>query len=175
MKIPLIQLLAIGAFALGAGITVQAGGAGPGARGAASQRAAAEAAEVTALRPAFTIMVTADHDYDGHRARAMVALAEACRLMGTDIVPPGLRKELENAGSGTRPHETGAGTKPATRGAGRHPTTEPETQSASDAQMLQAQGIIQKVRNGIATGKQPRVTARLDEAIKEIGIALSLK
>ncbi len=87
----------------GAGSAATQQGSGP----AASQRAATEAAEVTALRPAFNLLLDADHDYQGHRAKAMIAIAEACRMMGTDIVPPGLKEHLENAGDGAK--STGGG------------------------------------------------------------------
>jgi hypothetical protein len=134
----------------------------------------------------------ADHDYDGHRVKAMVAIAEACRLMGTDIVPPGLAERLEAAGSGTRPATkpvakpatkpaakpaSKPATKPATRPAAgeRHPTPEPEPQALSDQQLQQARTIVQQVRNSIPAGKQPRVVEHLDKAVTEIGTALTIK
>lgn len=42
-------------------------------------------AEVQALRGAYMTLYVADHDYKGHRIRAMHALEKACDLLGTDI------------------------------------------------------------------------------------------
>ncbi len=180
MKIPTTQLFAAAAVSLGMAIAVQAGGTGgrgagrglgASSRPASTQRTAEDAAEITALKPAFTTLLGADHDYDGHRIKAMMAIAEACRMMGTDIVPPDLREKLERAGGGR-----GATTGPATQGSPvKHASTEPESQSASDAQLKQAQTTVQQVRDGIGAGKQPRIAAKLDDAINEINVALTKK
>ncbi len=41
--------------------------------------------EVQTLRSAYLILVMADHDYKGHRVRAMHAIEGACDILGTDI------------------------------------------------------------------------------------------
>ncbi len=40
---------------------------------------------VALLRPAYITLATADHDYKGHRVKAMKAIEAACALLGTDI------------------------------------------------------------------------------------------
>ena len=40
---------------------------------------------VALLRPAYITLATADHDYKGHRVKAMKAIEAACKLLGTDI------------------------------------------------------------------------------------------
>ena len=186
MKISTTQLLAAFALALGTTIGLQAadlpgggrGRAGLTSRPATTQHTAAEAAEVAALRPAFELLKTADHDYQGHRVKAMAAIATACRLLGTEILPPETHAKLETARAGRgRGGATTTSTQPTTtRGRGeKHATTEPEPQSQSDDQLKQAQAIVQKVKDGIPAGKQPRITERLAEAISEITTALTIK
>lgn len=184
MKISTTQLLAVFALTLGTTIGLQAAdlpGAGRG-RGAAAlhpstQKTTVEAAEVAALRPAFELLKTADHDYQGHRVKAMAAIATACRLMGTEILPPETHAKLETARAGRGRGDATTTTHPTTtRGRGeKHATTEPEPQSQSDDQLKQAQAIVQKVKDGIPAGKQPRITERLAEAISEITTALTIK
>ena len=41
--------------------------------------------EVQTLHSAYMTLALADHDYDGHRMKAMHALEKACKLLGTDI------------------------------------------------------------------------------------------
>src|SRR5208283_4596781 len=104
------------------------------------QKAAAETAEVTALRPAFALLLHADHDYRGHRVKAMHAIAAACRLMGTDILPPGLGQKPPTASAGQKPQTAGAGGKSPTAGTGANQAKgEPEAQNVSDNQRQQAQ------------------------------------
>jgi hypothetical protein len=147
---------------------------------------------VAALRPAFNLLLTADHDYDGHRVKAMQHMAQACRLMGVDIVPPEVRARWESHRNATRP-ASGPATKPATKPATRpetrpatrpetRPTTrsgekrgEPEPQNVSDGQLRQAKEIVQQVRNSIPAGKQPRISELLGKASEEIDKALSIK
>jgi len=135
-----------------------------GTRANATQRVATEAAEVTALRPALQLLEEADHDYKGHRAKAMEDIAQACKILGTEI-----------KAAGTRP-ATRAGTRPATKPATHpHKDGEPEPQNVSDTQLHEALTIVKNVRKGIATGTQPHIAEKLDDAIKEINDALEVK
>ena len=43
------------------------------------------AAELSDLRQAYSTLAIADHDYKGHRVRAMHAIEAACDLLGTDV------------------------------------------------------------------------------------------
>jgi hypothetical protein len=51
--------------------------------------------EVATLEQAYGILAVADHDYKGHRVRAMKALEAACKLLGTDISGEGRGKEQQ--------------------------------------------------------------------------------
>jgi len=136
-------------------------------RGARAEvRTAADSAEVAALKPAFDTLLTADHDYQGHRVKAMREIAQACRLLGTDILPPDFEERVKE-----RKAEGGAATKPATRPA----KPEPEGQSNSDDQLTHAKGIVQQVLSSIPAGTQPKVVERLQNAVSELTTALSIK
>ena len=169
------QLLTVIAFVSGSGLGLYAASARwpvspPHPREHRAKKPLRKQPEVTTLRPVFTLLLHADHDYQGHRVKAMRAIAEACRMMGTDIMPAGMGRGRGHGlpvGSATPGTGTTTGEK--------HATTEPEQQPLSDEQLKQAQATVQQVRSGIAGGTQPRVAARLDEAIAEIGIALTVK
>jgi hypothetical protein len=51
--------------------------------------------EVATLRQAYGILAVADHDYKGHRVRAMKAIEAACKLLGTDISGDSKGKEKQ--------------------------------------------------------------------------------
>jgi hypothetical protein len=103
---------------------------------------AAEPAEVTTLRGAYKVLSVADHDYKGHRVKAMHAIEAACDLMGCDI-----------------------------RGDGKGR----EKQTVSDAQLRQAQSMVEQARQSVASHHRDAVARHLEEAVKEIATALSIK
>jgi len=187
------QILSAAAIIFASAIWVQAANTIPSTPTPASgQNATAESSEVTTLRSALALLRGADHDYQGHRAIAMQKIAEACRLLNNKIAPAtgadragASRAGLGTAGAG-RAGAGRAGTGPAAAGrAGRAgtgpqtgqntPTTEPESQSTSDAQLKQAQGIVQGVLSSINARTQPEITALLNDAVKELGIARTIK
>ena len=51
------------------------------------------ASPVSLLRSAYITLATADHDYKGHRVKAMKAIEAACTLLGTDITGEGKGRE----------------------------------------------------------------------------------
>ena len=192
------QILSAAAIIFASAIWVQAANTIPSTPTPASgQNATAESSEVTTLRSALALLRGADHDYQGHRAIAMQKIAEACRLLNNKIAPAtgadragASRAGLGTAGAGRagagRAGAGRAGTGPAAAGrAGRAgtgpqtgqntPTTEPESQSTSDAQLKQAQGIVQGVLSSINARTQPEITALLNDAVKELGIARTIK
>ena len=98
---------------------------------------------VNTLRQAYLILRNADHDYKGHRVKAMKAIEAACTLLGTDI-------------SGD--------------GKGR------EKQPISDAQLRQALSLVQQSEGQVPAGKgQKKILARIDKAISELNIALTIR
>jgi hypothetical protein len=44
-----------------------------------------DSAEANMLRDAYRILATGDHDYNGHRVKAMHAVEEAAKLLGMDV------------------------------------------------------------------------------------------
>ncbi len=96
--------------------------------------------EAEKLREAYQIMCWADHDYHGHRAKAMHATEEAGKRFGMDLKGEG------------RGHER---------------------QHTSDAQLRHARELLRDVRD-ISEG-QKKVHEHVDEAIKEIDLALDVK
>jgi hypothetical protein len=96
--------------------------------------------EADMLREAYDILARADHDYKGHRAKAMHEIEEAGKLIGMN-----LRGE----------------------GHGR------ERQAVSDTQLHHAQDLLEQVRNNVVG--QKKVHNRVEAAIKQLSIALSIK
>jgi hypothetical protein len=90
------------------------------------------------LDQAYGLMRTADHDYKGHRARAMRQVEDAARDLGSRL-----------SGDG-RDHEN---------------------QGASDEQLRNAQSLLQQSLGGLAG----RPLHHVEEAIKQLGIALTVK
>jgi len=184
------QVLSVAAIMFACGIGVQAAGTTPSNPTPASgQNTTAESTELTTLRSALELLRGADHDYQGHRAIAMEKIAEACRLLNHKINPGAGagRAGAGRAGAGTAGvgraglGAAGAGRAGAGRaGAGQQTgqkaaATEPEPQATSDAQLKQAQEIVQQVVSSIPAGTQPVITALLNDAVKELGIALTIK
>jgi hypothetical protein len=50
---------------------------------------------VPLLRTAYLTLATADHDYKGHRVKAMKAIEAACTLLGTSISGDGKGRERQ--------------------------------------------------------------------------------
>jgi hypothetical protein len=63
----------------------------------ATQRLAGmdDSAEISLLRQAYRTLAKADHDYAGHRVKAMKAIEAACDLLGEDIRGGGKGKERQ--------------------------------------------------------------------------------
>jgi hypothetical protein len=106
---------------------------------------------VAQLHAAHELLSTADHDYDGHRAKA----AEEIHLAIKEIV-----------GKHT--------TKPMVKKAGGAKEAHHEAQATSDEQLQKALGILQNV-SGEMTTKHPKAAANVTNAIAEIKTALKIK
>ncbi|NBV24963.1 MAG: hypothetical protein EBS05_23965 [Proteobacteria bacterium] len=115
-------------------------GNGKKKKGAAG--ATADPSELGALRDAYNTLALADHDYMGHRHKAMHHLDQAAHLLGGDFSGDG------KAG---------------------------EPQKLSDAQLTAVKGSLEKLRGTIATQGRPKLLNQVDDAIKEIGIALTIR
>jgi hypothetical protein len=93
MKIKCLYVFSIGAGLLLGGFQMRAstsaqnpGWSGPAGDQAGFQPVAFnDSAEAGMLRRAYHILATGDHDYKGHRAKAMRAVEAAAKLLGTNI------------------------------------------------------------------------------------------
>jgi hypothetical protein len=114
---------------------------------------------VQELRSAHKLLAVADHDYDGHRARAAAEVHKAIKdLLGTH------HPKKAKSGSATTPPVNPPAKQPAVH----------EPQATSDAQLRQAQTILQGVLAEL-NAHHPKAAANIDAAIVEINTALKIK
>jgi hypothetical protein len=107
--------------------------------------------DVQTLTQAYSTLASADHDYQGHRAKAMQAIKKAARLMGQKI-----------GGDGKVNGKTAGGKMT-------------EQQTLSDQQLRGVQTSLQKVRGTVAGHNSHRVVEHINTAIHELSTALSIK
>lgn len=98
--------------------------------------------EAGMLRNAYVILATGDHDYKGHRAKAMRQIEAAARLLGVKLA--GDDKDRQKQG-------------------------------LSDAELREAQGLLQSVLAAAQVKDQPRISKHLNGAINQINLALSVR
>jgi hypothetical protein len=113
------------------------------------------------IRSAQKLLAEADHDYDGHRAKALAEVHTAI-----------------NAISGNRSQTNNQSASAAASAAGKHSSekksSEKESQEKSDAQLQQAQTILQGLQQEVAT-HHSKASRNVNSAITEINAALSKK
>jgi hypothetical protein len=125
----------------------------------------AKHAVMESLRQAHRLLVEADHDYDGHRAKAAEAVHRAIReLEGKHHGKKVQAGSVAAAGAGAVISKPAKVKQPAVH----------EAQANSDAQLRQAQAILQQVQAEL-NAHHPKAVAHTTEAITEINTALSLK
>jgi hypothetical protein len=127
----------------------------------------AHSALIKELRQAHELLAHADHDYDGHRAKAAEEVHKA-------LVDLGYHHHKKAASPTTVVNGTVA---PSSGKAAVH-TSQPkmhEPQRASDAQLRQALQILQGSLTTLHSGKHPKAAANVNAAIAQINTALSLK
>lgn len=98
-----------------------------------------DSTEAKLLRDAYRILATGDHDYAGHRVKAMHSVEAAAKLLGMDMAG-----DLKD----------------------RSP------QPLSDARLREAQGLISQVLGSADVKGQERVVKHLNEAVRQIDVAL---
>ena len=139
---------------------------GRGARGATAANVRMQ--EAQALVQAYTALVTANHDYQGHRAAAAGAVRAALKTIHAGIVKHG------SAAQQAAMNQQLASVAAAEQTAKQTPMLK-ERQAASDAQLAQAQQILIQLQQGLTTTKQQRVLADVNRAIQQIQIALQVR
>ncbi len=124
--------------------------------------------EAEALREIYIVLAGANHDYDGHRAKAMSQIQSAVKLLDSAVAKNG------SAGAkATTAYEdavTGAAKQAAKGAAVVH-----ELQSVSDARLKKAAVTLAEVRPTAVQMKQKNVINHLDNALKELNIALKIR
>ncbi len=119
---------------------------------------------IETLRHAHRLLVHADHDYDGHRAKAAEEVHKA-------LIDLGYRaKKSQPALALTR--ATGGVAAPQVVQSGQPKVHEP--QASSDAQLHEARELL-KGALAQMNGTHPKATANIEAAVREIRIALKLK
>jgi hypothetical protein len=131
----------------------------PPAKGAAKH--ASQSVAVKNLRQAQKLLAEADHDYDGHRAKAAEGVHKALEEMGH-------KHHAKKVVAGSTPATTAAIPKAAHSGK----QGEQEAQAVSDSQLGQAQHLLETSLTEI-TAQHPRAVAHVEKAIAEIKAALA--
>jgi hypothetical protein len=120
---------------------------------------------IQGLQYSFQLLATADHDYKGHRVKAMASIAKAGRSMGAYFPTPSKTTALNGgAAKGARKMQ----------------------QSVSDNQLREALDVLQQMQNFVGNGgngagyttvgrKQMTFIKHLNEATMHVSTALSIK
>ena len=124
--------------------------------------------EAETLRKVFLLLAGANHDYNGHRVKAMHAVKEAINHLDGQVMKHGTASQK----AATRSQN--AGVAQAAEAARRAPTVH-ERQPASDAQLRQASQLLGEVRTTMAGHKQQLVVGLVGTALKQIGSALKVR
>jgi hypothetical protein len=124
--------------------------------------------EAEVLTNALILLEGANHDYNGHRAKAIHAVKTAINILDASVLKNGTPQQKVAA---VQDKAVVKATDAATK---RTPALH-ELQVASDLQMRQAGQILLQIRPTLAANKQNRVLPHVDTALKEIGIALKIR
>ena len=170
-------LLPLGVPALLAGLTFPAASqAGPKPKPApapkpamAGPAAAAQASfvQAQALRQAYLALAGANHDYNGHRVKAMRAVKDAVKILDDGVMKDGaapLKAATRNGKAAVAAADKAAKATPMVH----------EAQPASDAALRQAGQVLLQVRPTLVANKQHNVLKHVDRAIKQINTALAI-
>lgn len=124
-----------------------------------AQNHAVKVDELTALHQAKHLLVGANHDYKGHRAKAVHEITQAIHEI-----------EHHRKGGGAK---AGSGHKGQVA-AGQKQGKVHEAQVASDQQLQAAIGLLQRAAGDLGNGKHPKALGHVNNAIKELQTALKI-
>ncbi len=130
---------------------------------AAKQATISKEAEV--LRAAYILMAGANHNYEGHRVKAMREVHAAVSILDRGILKSGtdgqkmvaLQEDIIAARA---------------KFLAKHAAKVHEPQALSDLQMREAHRLLVELRGVLGRNKQPKVLHHVDRAIREIQLAL---
>jgi hypothetical protein len=125
-------------------------------------------AEAQRLSKAYVLLAGSNHDYNGHRAKAMSAVHGAFKMLDAHIMKHGtaLQKEVtvqERAAIAVAEE------------AAKRTRMLHERQAAADLQLREAREILAQIRPGLAQFKQNALLGHVDNAVNQIGIALAIR
>jgi hypothetical protein len=142
-------------------IDTRSASAAPNLRKPSSMTHSGEGHIISELEQAKTLLEKADHDYDGHRAKAVGEIQVAIHA----LKPHHTGKQGE--------HPTKTGEKPAKNGGGNK-----EPQEVSDAQLKKALGELQSIHKQLGSLKaehHTKASTAVGKAIEELHTALKIK
>jgi hypothetical protein len=124
--------------------------------------------EGTLLKEAYIYLAMANHDYNGHRVRAMGHVQEAAKILDEKILKKGtdgqktlaLKQDVESYRA---------------KFLAKHSATAHEPQALSDLQMEAGLKLLAEVKPLLEQRKQPRVLSQVDKAIAEVNRGLAYR
>jgi hypothetical protein len=124
--------------------------------------------EAEALREAYLLLAAANHDYDGHRAKAMKQIQEAVGILDRSVMKKGTEAQKE----ATVIEDT---KELRAKVIAKHVPKVHEGQAQSDAQLRAAADLLLKVESALVAGKQKKVLSHVEHAGREIVAALKVR
>jgi hypothetical protein len=125
--------------------------------------------EAQSLRQAYLTLASGNHDYDGHRAKAMTAVKSALKILDGVVLKKGTAQQKAATAQGQ------AAVAKADAAAKQTPTLH-EDQASSDKLLQQAAQTLTQVRAAMVTNKQsPKVLGYVETALSEIATALKIR
>jgi hypothetical protein len=120
------------------------------------------------LRYAYIRLLEANHDYNGHRVKAMGQVKDAFKILDAHLLKKCNTKQKASI------KKAQALIAQADVLARKTPTLH-ERQDISDAQLRLASEALVELRPMLVQQKQAKVVGHLDAALREIGIALKIR
>jgi hypothetical protein len=125
--------------------------------------------EAQLLRQAYMSLASGNHDYNGHRAKAMSAVRSVLKILDDVVLKNGTAQQKAATTQGQ------AAVANAAAAAKQSPALH-EDQGSSDKLLQQAAQTLTQVRATMVTNKQrPKVLGYVDTALSEIATALKTR
>ena len=124
--------------------------------------------EAQTLRQAYLVLAAGDHDYDGHRVKAMEAVKASLNILDRAVLKHGTSQQQSATTQGQ------AAVANALTTAKQTPKVH-ENQTQSDKLLQQAAQLLGQVRTTLVQHKQQHVLTHLDTAAGEITTALKIR
>ena len=122
--------------------------------------------ELATLHAAKKLLVSADHDYKGHRAKAVHEVTEAIHELEYHHKAAGTTGVKHAAATGSTTPRVHA------NGGGQQHAKLREPQANSDQQLQAAMALLQKAAAGLNSGNHPKALGHVNAAIESLQLAL---